>query len=350
MLFKKIRFDIIRLYSIESLKKGEKSMNSEILEFLERITDEEKEILAGKKTLKKDIYTNGKEFVTVEADKLLKFRKLISVRTHTRFIDFIEHKHDYVEAIYVLKGSITNIINGEELRLVKGDLLFLNCHASHGIKACGKNDIAVNFIIKPNFFDETLLMLEEKNYISNFLVDTLRNDNTRGQFLLFKTEGIIPIENILENLIYSVISNKSLDERNINKKLMGLLFMYLSHYAFVLEKNSKVNYEEMMVKIIENYIETTYKTATLYEISRQLNSSIFQISRFIKSKFGQNFKELLQEKRFKIAERLLKETDLSVSDIINNIGYENNSYFHKKFREIYGVSPANYRKNKIKNK
>ncbi len=350
MLFKKIRFDIIRLYSIESLKKGEKSMNSEILEFLERITDEEKEILAGKKTLKKDIYTNGKEFVTVEADKLLKFGKLISVRTHTRFIDFIEHKHDYVEAIYVLKGSITNIINGEELRLVKGDLLFLNCHASHGIKACGKNDIAVNFIIKPNFFDETLLMLEEKNYISNFLVDTLRNDNTRGQFLLFKTEGIIPIENILENLIYSVISNKSLDERNINKKLMGLLFMYLSHYAFVLEKNSKVNYEEMMVKIIENYIETTYKTATLYEISRQLNSSIFQISRFIKSKFGQNFKELLQEKRFKIAERLLKETDLSVSDIINNIGYENNSYFHKKFREIYGVSPANYRKNKIKNK
>ena len=97
-------------------------MNSEILKFLEKITDEEKEILAGKKTLKKDIYTNKKEFVTVEADKLLKFGNLISVRTHTRFIDFAEHKHDYVEAIYILKGSITNIINGEELTLIKGDL------------------------------------------------------------------------------------------------------------------------------------------------------------------------------------------------------------------------------------
>ena len=105
-----------------------------------------------------------------------------------------------------------------------------------------------------------------------------------------------------------------------------------------------------MVKIIENYIETTYRTATLSEISQQLNSSIFQISRFIKSKFGQTFKELLQEKRFKMAERLLKETDLSVADIVNNIGYENNSYFHKKFREIYGFSPANYRKNNIENK
>lgn len=193
-------------------------------------------------------------------------------------------------------------------------------------------------------------MLEEENYISNFIVDTLRDDSTKGQFLLFKTEGIVPIENILENLIYSIISNKSLDERNINKKLMGLLFMYLSHYTFALEKNSKVNYEEIMVKIIENYIETTYRTATLSEISQQLNSSIFQISRFIKSKFGQTFKELLQEKRFKMAERLLKETDLSVADIVNNIGYENNSYFHKKFREIYGFSPANYRKNNIENK
>lgn len=51
-----------------------------------------------------------------------------------------------------------------------------------------------------------------------------------------------------------------------------------------------------------------------------------------------------------MAERLLKETDLSVADIVNNIGYENNSYFHKKFREIYGFSPANYRKNNIENK
>lgn len=319
-------------------------MDNRILDFLEKITDEEREILAGKNSIEKKLYTNKREFKIVESDKLLKTGTLITVRTHTRFIDFIEHKHDYVEAIYVLKGKITNIINGEETILEKGDLLFLNCHASHGVKACNINDIAVNFIIKPAFFDTALSMLEEKNFITNFIVDTLRNDNTKGQFLLFKTDNIIPITNILENLIYSIITDKSFDEQNINKKLMGLLFMYLSNHTSALKENSKVNHEEVMGKIILNYIETNYKNATLSEITEQLNSSISQISRFIKNKFGKNFKELLQEKRFQTAVKLLEDTNLSVSDIVLNIGYENNSYFHRKFRESYHMSPAEYRK------
>lgn len=319
-------------------------MNDIILNFLERITDEERKILAGKDSIEKNLYTNRREFKIVESNKLLQTGRLITVRTHTRFIDFAEHKHDYVEAIYVLKGSITNIINGEEIILEKGDLLFLNCHASHGIKACNINDIAVNFIIKPVFFDTALSMLEEQNFITNFIVNTLRNDNTKGQFLLFKTDNILPITNILENLIYSIITDKSFDEQNINKKLMGLLFMYLSNYTSALKENSKVNYKEVMGKTILNYIETNYKNATLSEITNQLNSSVSQISRFIKNKFGKNFKELLQEKRLQIAVKLLQETNLSISDIVLNIGYENNSYFHRKFRETYHMSPAEYRK------
>ena len=80
------------------------------------------------------------------------------------------------------------------------------------------------------------------------------------------------------------------------------------------------------------------------DISELLNISIFQVSRLIKLKFGQTFKEMLQNKRFSIAEKLLIETDLSIADIINNIGYENNSYFHRRFKEIFSLSPDQYRK------
>ena len=324
-------------------------MDNKILDYLEKITDEEKSILCGKK-FEKNIYTNKKDFKIVESCKLLKDGSQINIRTHTRFIDFAEHKHDYVEAIYVLKGSLTNIIDNEEIILKKGDLLFLNPHVAHSIKACNIHDIAINFIIKPAFFDTALSMLEEKNFIFNFLINTLRNNETNGQFLLFKTEGILPITNILENLIFSIISEKSFDEQNINKKLMGLLFMYLSNYTSLLTENSKINHDEVISKIIINYIETNYKTASLAELSEKLNNSVSQISRFIKNKFGKNFKELLQNKRFQIAIELLKNTNLSIYDIVLNVGYENNSYFHRKFKEIYQISPAEYRKlhNKIK--
>lgn len=240
---------------------------------------------------------------------------------------------------------MTNIINNnEEIILNKGDLLFLNSNISHKIKACKKNDIAINFIIKQSFFDDAFSILDKDNYIINFILNIFKNDNEIRQFLLFKTDGILPIENILENLIYSIITNKSLDEIDINKRLMSILLMYLSNYTFTLEKNFIDDNEYNILKIIENYIETEYKTAKLSDISNQLNINIFQLSRLIKCKSGQTFKEMLQNKRFSVSEKLLRETDLSIANIISNIGYENNSYFHKRFKEIFSMSPAEYRK------
>ena len=125
-------------------------MDSRILNYIEQITDEEKKILTTNK-IEKSLYTNDKDFTKVEANKVLKRGSLITVRPHTRFIDFPQHKHEYVEAIYVLNGNITNIINDEEININKGDILFLNSEVSHGIKACKKNDLAINFFIKPNF-------------------------------------------------------------------------------------------------------------------------------------------------------------------------------------------------------
>ena len=41
---------------------------------------------------------------------------------------------------------------------------------------------------------------------------------------------------------------------------------------------------------------------------------------------------------------LLTSSRLSIADIIGSVGYDNTSYFYRKFRERYGVSPKEYRK------
>ena len=56
--------------------------------------------------------------------------------------------------VYMCAGKTTHIINGnKELTLEEGDLLFLNQNVYHEILPSGENDIAVNFIILPEFFD-----------------------------------------------------------------------------------------------------------------------------------------------------------------------------------------------------
>ena len=100
-------------------------MNKELLDILRRITPEEQEILSGKK-ISKDRYSSTGEF-TIRGEKMLDKGSLINIRTHTRFIAFPKHRHDYIEIIYMCSGSTTHIINNDtKIVLEQGNLLFLN--------------------------------------------------------------------------------------------------------------------------------------------------------------------------------------------------------------------------------
>ena len=65
-----------------------------------------------------------------------------------------------------------------------------------------------------------------------------------------------------------------------------------------------------------------------------------EVSRAVHRETGSTFKELLQKKRFQQAASLLQNTSLSVADVAYAVGYSNTSYFHRRFREIYGMSPS----------
>ena len=91
-------------------------MTAEILEKLQKITPEEQRILSGEKTIEKEIYMEENSNV-IDATKLLEAGKLIQVRTHTRFVHFPEHTHNYVEMIYMCSGSTHHVINGEDVIL-----------------------------------------------------------------------------------------------------------------------------------------------------------------------------------------------------------------------------------------
>ena len=92
-----------------------------------------------------------------------------------------------------------------------------------------------------------------------------------------------------------------------------------------------------------DYIGQNYRTATLTELAGRLHLPIHSLSKLIKNSSGYNFKELLQRKRLGKAVSLMCETDLPIHDIIAAVGYENNSYFYRKFKERYGMTPRDYR-------
>ena len=322
-------------------------MQRELLEQLRKITEEEQRILDGEVQVDKDLYTSGRDF-TVDSSKMLEEGKLIAVRTHTRFVYFPSHRHNYVEVLYVCEGSLTNIIDGKQVVVRKGELLFLNQFTRHEILPAGENDIAINFMILPEFFDVAYSMAGNNNVLANFLVNVLRRDEERGEYLYFKVSEVLQIQNLLENMIYSLVTGNGEDNR-INQTTMGLIFLYLLDSVQYVEMRVPNQYENMISMSTLNYIEQQYRTATLTELCENLHLPMHVLSKMIKKTTGFNFKELLQRKCLNKAVELMCETDLSISDIIAAVGYENNSYFHRVFKERFHTTPRAFRMNNEKN-
>ena len=154
------------------------------------------------------------------------------------------------------------------------------------------------------------------------------------------------IQNLLENIIYSLVTGKGEDNR-INQTTMGLIFLYLLDAVQYVEMRLPNQYENMVSMTTLDYIEHKYKEATLTELCSILHLPIHVLSRMIKKSTGYNFKELLQRKRLKKAAGLMCDTNLAISDIIAAVGYENSSYFHRVFKERYHMTPREFR---IKNR
>ena len=315
-------------------------MDQQILSRLSVIAEEEKAILDGQIGIDRDLYMQGKPDV-VNSRKLLSSGKRITIRTHTRFIHFPQHTHDYVEVVYMCSGTTTHIVNGKTITLQPGELLFLSQSATHEVCRAEAGDVAVNFIVLPDFFTSALSAIgEEETPLRRFLVDCLCGQNTGPGYLLFQVSGVKPVQNLVENLIWILLRETS-NKRNISQMTMALLFLQLLGYTDTLVTESQ---EEAAVFQLLRYAEANYATGSLTEAAGQLHYDLAWLSREIKRKTGKTYTQIVQEKRLAQAAFLLKNTDRNVADISVAVGYENISYFHRIFAAAYGKSPRHYRK------
>lgn len=319
--------------------------NKKILSYLMNLTEEEQQILTGQSLINKDLYTEKKDF-EIDAKKLLHNDELINIRKHTRFIDFPEHKHNYIEMAYILQGEMIQKIKGKEIRLKKGEIIFLNQHITHEIKASSKEDIIINFIIKPEFFEYILNLIDKENIISKFLFSTIYGGSRKGEYICFYVGNIKNVQNIIEQVINEIINMSTLGKSKI-KFLVGLLLIELLNNSQSIVSYSEENYDIKLMMEILKYIDESYEEANLTKLCETLHQQDYKICKLIKKNTGLTFKELVQEKRIEKAIELLKSTDYAIEDIIRRVGYENDSYFYRIFKKKFGLSPKEYKKNII---
>ena len=313
-------------------------MDQGIIRYFSEITEEEKQFLSGDRKIDRTLYMDGSRDV-ISGSKLLEKGKQIAIRPHTRFVHFPEHTHDYVKMVYMCQGETKHIVDGTKIVLKQGELLMLGQHARQEIEPAAEGDIAVNFIVRPAFLQEILSFLgNEETPLRGFILNCL-SGNTETGYLYFRVAEVLPVQNLIENLLWTMIHDHA-NRRGIYQMTLGLLMAELLEHTDSLRFSSP---EEETIFQVLRYIEEHYRDGSLTELSQLMHYDFSALSRLIKNKTGKTYTDLIQEKRLSQAAWFLSNTDKRVDEIACLSGYENISYFHRLFFSRFGMSPRQYR-------
>ena len=92
------------------------------------------------------------------------------------------------------------------------------------------------------------------------------------------------------------------------------------------------------------YIQSNYQTVSLKSVAEQFHYEPSYLGRLLKAHMGKSYTDLIRELRIGEAEKLLRETGLSIDKVAELSGFHNQVHFFREFRRVYGITPGEYRK------
>lgn len=112
---------------------------------------------------------------------------------------------------------------------------------------------------------------------------------------------------------------------------------------------NQINYYEKKFRTIEKYmLENLDKSITLKELSCATGFSLSTIKRIFSSQAGSGALHHFLKLKIKEAKRLIKETDMTMTEISESLGFSSIHYFSRIFKKIAGKSPSSYAKSILK--
>lgn len=287
---------------------------------------------------------HGKDvlYAPIKSSSVFKHGPLFSVKKHSRYHSFPEHVHDGIEINYMYSGSCWQVVNGKRCQLDEGQVLFLNRDTSHSIEPLSDDDILLNININTDYLISNFLTrFACESVLTRFLVNAITDSIQHDTHLLFHSEGNERLQLYFEDLLCQWY-DPSIVARDIIENLMSLI---LSELVLAYEDTCEMGNRrgELPTVAVLRYIAENYQTCTLSSAARMFNMNPNYLSNCLKRQTGHSYRELVQIQRMSVAEQLLRTSELSVSEIIHAAGYENITFFYKKFQERNNCLPNEYR-------
>lgn len=262
----------------------------------------------------------------IERNKFSPDKNLV-VETRNFKGDFPSHTHEFFECSYVAGGEAIQIINGAEYRVKKGDLCILFPTDFHEIKS-GTGMCSMYFSFTEEVMSSAILydLIESKKESVYHLTENEQQRFESFFNLLSETVKENKKEKIVKNILECIVLD-ILEKMDTQAKI---------------DKQNIPIYKAIM------YIMRNFKsTISLEEISREAGLSKNYFSNIFNKNMGMSVSTYISNVRLLFAKNLLMSTDMTVTEICFESGFNSIAAFSKEYKKKYGISPKASRKTDI---
>ena len=257
------------------------------------------------------------------------------LNTHIKNNNFTNfpHKHDFFLVILFTKGEGYHEVDFEKYNLEKGSIFVLKPGQMHYWELSDDADGYIFFHSK-EFFDKDFFSLSIKDFhFYNSFQGSPCFKLENNQFKIIKI--------IMNELIKEYSNNNLFKWRKIHS-LIFLIYIEISRVKSPLGNIKNQTYLTKL-KMFEDLIELNFKTEKFVkEYALKLNITEKHLNRVTKSCIGKTSTQLISERIILEAKRMLIYSKSNVTQISEELGYYDNSYFVRFFKKNVGMTPLNF--------
>ena len=253
----------------------------------------------------------------------------LTVASYTSF-QISPHFHKNYEFALVLEGSADFSMNGQSYPLRKNDCILVNCYQIHGFTVPADGRLWV-ISFSPNCVKSFHTFLSgHKAATSVFRLP----DSVMG---LLADKMIDPDRSDCEH--YTALPPDR--EPTIKACLYAICGEYIQNTT--MEKTGK-EAETLAFDVIRYIAENFKENITLESAAKELRYNYHYLSKVFNQNVGYNFKSMLNQYRVEYAVQLLEESELPITQVAFESGFQSQRTFNRIFEELYKTSPTQYRK------
>ncbi len=280
--------------------------------------------------------------------------------------DYLEnrfmHQHDYFEFMFVLHGRVTQKIEGRIYDYQEGQCCLINQNVRHVEIArenaelmflALSNDFFFNLVRSDIHYDESGHVVSQENPIYDLVLKTCRAGNAPQKQYWDFTPKASPDAAVLEfEQIFGVMIRETAGRHSgllllVSGFAARLFSILLDSERYSLQKITlPSDKEEYLFLRIQELLTKTNGCISRHDLAAQLHYDPDYMNKIVKKRTGMSLLKYGRNFTLKESARLLASTDISISDIMQRLGFTNRNHFYTIFKEKYGMTPSEYRQKK----